>query len=584
MTFFYRPNFLICFLLFILFDTANTHGQDKEVYQVFKLEQKIGTEVISTLTRNDSTFINIASQLQDRGYPIQLKIDLRITNDKINLISKGQTSRFKEEQLDTEVNLINGFPISDNGSIKIRELLIAYWIKMGKPKSIKSAISGSDITIQEMINPFKDDAKLSELQAYMINHDLDEVLWLNKKGKSVFFATIDSENDKRELISEDFIAEFEKLNQESSRYLIQSYISKSKVLAEKQSTIAILAGTIVDIAQNGELRENNMVLIKDGRISYVGITDKSLIPTGAKVIDATNKFLIPGLWDMHAHIFHPSFLEKQLLSGVTSVRDMANEFDLVVKLKELTKDKSVPTPDLYAAGLLDGKSPRALGRILATNADEIKTNILRYHNAGFDQIKIYDNIKKKDFNTIVDLAKQYKMDVVGHLPTGYTINYFINNGMKSVSHIHFFMNSINWKTNDLITANRPLLDSLKSHHVYLDPTLNIYQLIKDSRLGSFRKLVKLFSDYGISIVAGTDNEGTISDEIQNYIQSGMSPLDAIKSATIIPAVMMGASDVSGSIEKGKNGDLLILDENPLLNISTLKKIHTVIKGSFIIHP
>lgn len=234
--------------------------------------------------------------------------------------------------------------------------------------------------------------------------------------------------------------------------------------------------------------------------------------------------------------------------------------------------------------MLDGKSPRALGRILATTADEIKTNILRYHNAGFDQIKIYDNIKKKDFNTIVDLAKQYKMDVIGHLPTGYTINYFINNGMKSVSHIHFFMNSINWKTNDLITANRPLLDSLKSHHVYLDPTLNIYQLIKDSRLGSFRKLVKLFSDYGISIVAGTDNEGTISDEIQNYIQSGMSPLNAIKSATIIPAFMMGASDVSGSIEKDKNGDLLILDENPLLNISTLKKINTVIKGTFIIHP
>jgi imidazolonepropionase-like amidohydrolase len=97
-------------------------------------------------------------------------------------------------------------------------------------------------------------------------------------------------------------------------------------------------------------------------------------------------------------------------------------------------------------------------------------------------------------------------------------------------------------------------------------------------------LLNLFSDYGIPIVAGTDNEGTIPDEIQTYVQLAMSPLNALRAATVVPSEIMGATQQSGSLEKGKNGDLLILDENPLTNMSTLKKINTVIKGQYVVRP
>jgi imidazolonepropionase-like amidohydrolase len=76
---------------------------------------------------------------------------------------------------------------------------------------------------------------------------------------------------------------------------------------------------------------------------------------------------------------------------------------------------------------------------------------------------------------------------------------------------------------------------------------------------------------------------SIPEEIQSYVQLGLSPLEAIRAATIVPATLMGAAKESGSIEKGKTGDLLILDENPLLNIGTLNKIRTIVRGQFVIH-
>ncbi|RZJ64192.1 MAG: hypothetical protein EOO45_19050, partial [Flavobacterium sp.] len=283
------------------------------------------------------------------------------------------------------------------------------------------------------------------------------------------------------------------------------------------------------------------------------------------------------------HVFHPSYLQKALLSGVTTVRDMGNELDFLVQLKEMVGKRTVPTPNLYAAGLLDGRSAATLGNMPATNPAEIKANVKRYHEAGFTQIKVYSSVSKKNFDLIVAEAKRYKMQVVGHLPTGYTLGYFINNGLNSLSHVHFFMNNIKWSSGDLAAANKTLLHNMLAKHTYLDPTLNVYRLTGDKKIGLYFRLVKMFADYGIPIVAGTDNEGTVSEEIQSYVQLGLSPLEAIQSATIVPATLMGSAKESGSIEKGKAGELLILEDNPLVDIGALNKIRTIVLGEFVIH-
>ncbi len=572
---------LIVFMLSFMFYLPFAAAQVTQHYQVYKLENKIGTEKVSIAGRSDSSAIDITVHTVDRGRPLMLSSSMRPSAATTRYTSTGQTSRFKQENIDKRYAPNEGFPLSQNGSIKLREMLIKYWIKAARPAVVKSALDGSDIRISE-IKDIKDEFRADGWEAFLINNGLDEVFWTDAQGNAVFLTTTDSEGDKREVINDQHLSAFSKLNQQSTHHLLQSYQDHSDIVAKKNPAIAILGGTIIDITSKGELRNNTMVLIINGKINYVGAINKSLIPPGARLIDATNKFLLPGLWDMHAHIFHPAYLQRALRAGVTSVRDMGNEFDYVKQLMDLIKKGSTPSPNFYAAGLLDGKSPATLGAMLATNENEIKKNVAAYHDAGFKQIKVYSSVKKKDFNSIVETAKHYNMDVVGHLPTGYTINYFINNGMRSISHINYFMNSINWSASDLKTGNQSLLDSMSSHRIFLDPTLNVYTLMGDKKVAFYQKLLKLFADNGIPIVAGTDNEGTIADEIQNYIRCGMSPLDAIRSATLIPAEVMGEVQKSGSISQGKDGDILILDENPLLKINTLQHIPTIIRNQFVI--
>ncbi|OWK71394.1 hypothetical protein CBW18_10070 [Pedobacter sp. AJM] len=569
--------FMLSFTVYLPFAAA----QVTQNYQVYKLENKIGTEKVSIAGRTDNTAVDITIRTVDRGQALMLTAALTPNATGTRYTSIGQTSRFKQEKIDQLYSASQGFPLSQNGSIKLREMLIDYWIKAARPAFVKSALDGSAIRISE-ITDMTDAYKVSGWKTFLINNGMDEIFWTDAQGKAVFLTTIDSEGDKREVIDERYLSAFTKLNQQSTHHLLQAYIDNSGISAKKNPAIAILGGTIIDITHHGDLQNNTMVLIIKGKIDYVGTINRSLIPPGARLIDATNKFLLPGLWDMHAHIFHPSYLQRELRSGVTSIRDMGNEFDFAKQLMDMVRKESTPAPNYYAAGLLDGKSPATLGTMLATNENEIKKNIGAYHDAGFRQIKVYSSVKKKDFNSIVEEAKRYHMDVVGHLPTGYTVSYFINNGMRSISHINYFMNSINWSSSDLKTANQSLLDSMRSHHTFLDPTLNVYQLAGNKKVAYYQKLVKLFADNHIPIVAGTDNEGTIANEIQNYIRCGISPLNAIRSATIIPAEVMGEAQKSGSISQGKDGDILILDENPLLHINTLQHIPTIIRNQFVI--
>lgn len=570
---------LLCSFLYIPF----SFGQEIQKYQVFKLENRIGTEEVSSSSTADGISNHIEIRTQDRGQNLSLTATLTTSSAGLKFVSSGHTSRYKQEKIDTLIAAETGFPFSQNGSMKMRELLIAFWLKAGRPGTVKSPIDRSDISIREVVNQLNTAIEHKGFKAYLINYGLDEIFWTDAQGNSVFLATIDSEGDKRAVINEKHIAQFSLLNQQSTRYLLQAYKEKASSIGKRYGAIAIMGGDIIDVTGDGEVQKNAMILIINGKIEYVGAVNSLLIPPGAQLIDARDKFLIPGLWDMHAHVFHPSYLQSSLLSGVTTVRDMGNEFDLVVQLKDLVIKAPVPTPNLYAAGLLDGKSSATLGVMLARNADEIKANVQRYHDAGFSQIKVYGSVSKKNFDIIIAEAKRFQMQVVGHLPTGYKLEYFINNGLNSLSHIHFFTNNLKWPAADLIAANKNLLDNMVAKHTYLDPTLNVYRLTQDKRLGVYHKFVKMFADYGIPIVAGTDNEGTISDEIQNYVQLGLSPLEAIRAATIVPATLMGAEKESGSIEKGKTSDLLILDENPLLNIGAVNKIRTIVRGPFVIN-
>jgi imidazolonepropionase-like amidohydrolase len=568
-------------ILPLVFGITRTFGQTVTRYTVHKMENRIGQEEVSTSPADKDSVIHISIKTSDRGTAMKLQASFSLIKAAVKYSSVGNTSRFKTENIDTAFALNNNFLVSNNGSIKMKELLVASWTKAGRPAYLLSASDKKQVKIA-VIGHEKDPINSAELTVINIGDSPNEILWVDAKGKALYLATCDSEGDKREVIDDSYLPQFNFFNTRSNAYLIDTYRKNNVNLGQSFTNVAVVGCNIVDVAYPGKVSYNRMLLLQNGKITYVGAVDKALILPGTHVIDATGKFVIPGLWNMHVHLFHPDYLRNELLSGVTTVRDMGNEFDFICAIKKAANDGNIPAPHVLTAGLLDGKSPNSLGIIRASNDQEIKQNVKKYHDAGFDQIKVYSYVKKEDFNTIVKEARLYNMPVVGHLPNGYTVGYFIENGMNSISHIHYFMNSLKWTGADLKTSNKELLDKLIENKVYLDPTINIYTLTGDARIASYKKLVKLFFDYGVPIVAGTDNEGTIAGEIQNYVKLGMSPLDAIRSATIVPAAIMKMSDQSGSIEKGKNADLLLLDADPLQHIETLDHVNTVIKGQLVI--
>lgn len=547
-------------------------------YTIYKLENKIGSERVM-IGNNGNQLITITTN--DRGVNMSLAASFLQIDKRIKYTSSGNTSRFTAEHIDTAFTTDGSFPLGINGSIKMHELLIKAWREAGMPAYITSTLTKNKVAIK-VLGKLPDAVNGGLLTAMAINNGLDEILWVNEKNEAIFLTGCDAESDKREVIDDRYMEQFSTLSQKSNQYLVQLYLDNNKNLGRRFDDIAITGANIIDLNDGGKVKPNNMLLLKNGKIAYIGVFNKELIPVGAHLIDASGKFLLPGLWNMHAHLFHPEYLKRELLSGVTTVRDMGNEFNLINQLKAIADSADVPSPHIFAAGLLDGDSPNALGAMRGSNENEIKANIKKYHDAGFNQVKVYSYIKKNDFNTIVKEARAYNMDVVGHLPNGYTIGYFIDNGMNSISHIHYFMNSMKFTGCDLTSANKALIDKLVKKKIYLDPTLNVYTLTGDKKIDYYRRFVKMFFDKGVPIVAGTDNEGTVADEIRNYVKVGLSPLDAIRCATIVPAAMMKMNAQSGSIEQGKNADILLLNSNPLVDITALNDINTVIKGQLVI--
>jgi imidazolonepropionase-like amidohydrolase len=570
---------LIALLSFIPFMAI---AQEQRNYTVYKLENKIGTENFEMVKAGDSLNYKININTNDRGMNMSLTSSLKSFRQKyVAYRSIGNTSRSAKENIDTSFISNTSYPIRNNGSIKLKELLVNDWIRNGKPGYVLSAISGDTIKINllDTVKFSEIDQKLMVIELRNLNSK-NEILWMNDEGKAIFLATCDTESDKREVIDNNFVHLLDAFTSKSNEYLIQTYKNNNKSLGKSFTTLAIIDANVLDL-NTGNWIAKQMLILKEGKIIYLGKINKEIIPVVAQQIDATGKYIIPGLWDMHAHLFHPDDLKNALLAGVTTVRDMANEFNFINSLKTLNSSSTFPSPTILRAGVIEGKTAISLGAIQVSNGEEISAAVKKYHDAGFDQIKIYSKISRKNLPLIFEQAKRYNMDLVGHIPDALTLKYAVENGMKMISHVHYFMNAMKWNQPDLQKANESLLKLLKEKNVVVDPTLNVYLTEPQYKMDNYKAVTRFLFSNGIPIIAGTDT-GKIADELALYVSAGLSPLEAIKAATVVPAQVMKMDRQSGSIEVGKNADLLILNGNPIVDIRNINKIDKVIKGNFVI--
>lgn len=411
--------------------------------------------------------------------------------------------------------------------------------------------------------------------------------------------------------------------------------------AQKPTQIVIKNVNVITMTSPNKIMNNANVLISGNHIKSINGT----IPNDAKIINGKGKWLIPGLIDMHVHNLadinfssnYPTkgatlFTDNQDLmllyvaNGVTTALELNARVEHFGQRNEIIKGKVIG-PRIALAFLIDGTTSGS------ANTPEDGRQTVRIAKAqGYEFIKVYSHLNAETFKAIIDEASKQQMKVVGHIPDvfrGKLQDVFIP-GFDMVAHAEEFSKQSKDLSNEdaqrfarLAKANRtwltPTLTTMEkianqTHSLdvirnlpslkYVHPLIQSKWLFSnhynnetdpkriariDSMVNFHLLLVKVFKDAGVPIVAGTDAGVSglvwgfaLHDEIELLAKAGLTKEEALASATRLPAIWLGIEDKIGTIEVGKYADLVLLEANPLENISNTKKISDVfINGRWV---
>ncbi|MGI8835251.1 MAG: amidohydrolase family protein [Pyrinomonadaceae bacterium] len=201
--------------------------------------------------------------------------------------------------------------------------------------------------------------------------------------------------------------------------------------------------TVIDVAARDAkraLKLDQTVIVTGERITALGKTGKVQIPEGARVIDATGKFLIPGLWDMHVHMFNGNWdsvsaLNLFLVNGVTGVRDMGSNLERILALRQQIASGSLLGPRMVVSGpAVYGMAGPPDARSFIS-AEDARGAVRRLKQAGVDTIKLYSYLSPAAFFAAVDEAKKQGLTAVGHVPFAVRASEAAKAGLKSIEHL-----------------------------------------------------------------------------------------------------------------------------------------------------
>ena len=207
--------------------------------------------------------------------------------------------------------------------------------------------------------------------------------------------------------------------------------------------VAIRNGNVFD-SEKGVVRPRTTIVIEGERITAVGPAESTRIPADATVIDATNKTVIPGLWDMHTHLFvggEEAGL-MQLATGITSVRDVASDIDAALSQRERARNATMLSPRIILAGFLEGPGRWAGPTdVLVRTEDEARAWVARYDSLGYKQIKVYNLVHPDLIPTIAEEAHKRGMRLSGHIPRGLTVEGAVKLGFDEFQHAAFMFST-----------------------------------------------------------------------------------------------------------------------------------------------
>lgn len=408
-----------------------------------------------------------------------------------------------------------------------------------------------------------------------------------------------------------------------------SYLKINKNSATSHTSYLITNVNVIPMHQDTVLADK-MVYIKEGIIEKIADTIKA---NGIEIIDAQNKFLIPGLIDMHVHVWDRYELGLYLSNGVTAVRNLWG-LPMHLRIKKEVNDDEIIAPLFFTTGpKLTG--PEFIGddNLNLSNPSEAKDKIIAYKDRGYDFIKTYYGLDKDIFDAVIEQAKISEIDIIAHPSQKVPFSYHLNPQIKSIEHAEEIVQQPLQFDLDTIKL-QAIMDSISlSSHTSYCPTItvfnNIFQMMmNDSILDSealrymnplikkvdsknqFERwyntkhkdantvdrikkqhdfhitIVQKLHEAGVNIVCGTDAGigvtlpgFSIHEELKFYKEAGLSNYEILKTATVNASKTHSIMNSMGTIEEGKIANLLIIDNNPLKDISALKDPSSVfIKG------
>ena len=424
-------------------------------------------------------------------------------------------------------------------------------------------------------------------------------------------------------------------------------------------TVAFIDVNVIPMDKE-RLLSHQTVIVRDGVIVTVGDVRKVKIPSGAQRIDGAGKFLIPGLTDMHVHLFTDDEFPDSLAEdefrimvayGVTTIRLMTGTPEQLT-LRKQSANGEIVAPAIYAA------SPQFTGR-KSTNAHVVTTEaearaaVIKSKQDGYDFIKVTTYLKPEVYEAIVDEARKQNIRVVGHADSRYIGLTRALQARQQIEHLDSYLEALlpesapvkgsvsdiylynpkNWESIDYLDENKipELARSTVKANPFVVPTLHLFKFtvgkgrsaesflaqpdirfypkkIVDLWMGVSKrylataapiekrekyiairnKLVKAIYDAGGRVMAGSDTPEwlmlygyTLHLELIDLRDAGLSNYAALETATRNPALFFGTIDKTGTIEKGKRADLVLLNANPLTDVAnTQQREGVMLKGKY----
>ena len=467
--------------------------------------------------------------------------------------------------------------------------------------------------------------------------------WVRDDGSNAFFAMT---WPGWSMVENGFEALVPALLERQMKAVDERLVGLRQKLAQPLSGVTLIRAVRWFDAPAARLQGPSDVWLFDGRIGAV-------TPPGAlkavpdQVVDGSGRTLLPGLWDMHAHMWPGSGL-MHLAAGVTSVRDPANQNADILRLKARTEAGEVPGPAIHIAGFIEGKSAFSARNGFVVDSLQAGLDAVDWYAArGFRSIKLYNSIRPEWVKPLAARAHTLGLRVSGHVPAFMRAEEAVRAGYDELTHINQLMLNFVVRPGDdtrtLVRFERVGTDGqaldlkspkarafirlLRERGTVVDPTVATFENmftqaqgqpspsavavashlpvlwqrglrsaemeLNGTRLQTFRQsyqrmleLTMALHRAGVPLVAGTDGWAGLGlhRELELYVQAGMPAAEALRIATLNGARVAGEGATRGRIERGYAADLVLVDGDPLQDITQLRRASLVIQGKVAYAP